>query len=199
MVNHYFFDNIKRFFSLNKTLVIFITTIFLLGGVTGVFCVLKSSNYFTIYSLKDFLLKEFLLNKISLFSFFFIKIIILSLLLFIIYLLSNTKIFPILFSIFLLYISFLMGVNSAIIFIIFPSMKGIIIFIPFFLYNLIFFFLICVFGFKMCGCNSQMSRFGNCYINGIQFKVISFFFFILSINLLLNVILYALIFNFLLI
>ncbi len=194
---HYFFDNLKRFFSLNKSLVFFIISIFLLGGITGVFCVVKSNSIFNILSIKDYALRLFLLDRISLFGYFFLKCLIILAVVFIIYFLSYFKFCGVLFTLLLIYLGFLLGVDTAIIIIVFPSLKGILISLLICLpIKIILFFFISVFAYKMISINCQISKYGNCYINGSQSKILLFVCLISIFIILVQTILLFILFNF---
>ena len=186
-----FFDNIKRFFSLNKKTVIIIFSVILICLFTGCFCTIKSGNEFELGEIQNFLLRKFFCNRISIFGFLFLNILFLFFTLFLIFCFSFLRGFSTFIIIsFLMYISFQTGVDACIIISCLGSIKGVIfaflILLPF---KIITLFLLFLFSTRLIFFNKQLSKYGNCYVRESEFKILLFFFIISSILLIIQIIL----------
>ena len=193
-----FVDSLKRFFSLNKKTLLIIFSVLLICVFTGIFCTVKMGQDFELNCIQNFLLNKFFCKKISVVGFLFLNLLFLFVLLFITYILSFTsKVGFILISIFLLYISFQLGVDITIIFINLGIIKGAIfgyiICLP---CQLISIFLFFVFSIKLISLNKQMCRFGNSFIKNNEIKIIFFFFIILSVLITIQSIMFFLLSKF---
>lgn len=182
MPKTYFFDNVKRFFLLNKTLLIWICVVILLGITTGIFCALKSNVELSLCNLQDFTLRNLFLCHYSYFAYIFIKTIILVLLLGCIFLISFLGFGSFLLFGLMLYLSYLLGIDIVVIVSIFGLLKGILLAIlGLFVWQIIIYFAIFIFGYKMICFNRQLKLYGNCLLHGYEFKVFLFFIILLSV------------------
>ncbi len=186
-----FFDNIKRFFSLNKKTALIVSSIILICLFTGFFCAVKTGNEFELSQIQNFLLRKYLSNNISVFVFLFLNILFLFLTLFLIFCLSFLRgISAFLVISFLIYISFQTGLDVCIILSCLGLIKGVIftflILLPFKFTTL---FLLFLFSLRLIFFNKQLSKYGNCYVREHEFKILLFFFIIISILLIIQIVL----------
>ena len=176
MNNTFFLDNIKRFFTLNKKLVIWSIIIILLGFVTGVFCALKSNVNLDFCYLQDFLLKNLLCNKYSFIGFAILKTLLFCLFLIAIFFISFFKIGTLLLLGAIVYLSFLLGVDVVVIVCCCGLLKGLILSIfCLFICQVLLFFILLLFGHKMICLNKQLKIYGNNLIHGCEFQIFLFF------------------------
>ena len=176
MKSSYFFDNIKRFFSLNKALIISIIIIIVLGFTTGIFCALKSDETLNLNFIQGFVLRNLLCKNYSTLGFILIKSFILLGFLFLVYFLSYLKFGYVLFIIGVLYFSFLMGIDICVIFTFFGVLKGLLIgILGFLIWQILILSFVLIFGFRMACFNRQMHIYGNCQIRGNELKILLFF------------------------
>lgn len=162
-----FFDNLKRFFKLNKTLVIIVCSLILLSFLTGFFCTIKLGQDFNLLNLQSFILKKLFTKKISFVGFFFLKSLVNILILTLIFFLSFFKVGQWFLILILGYLTYLLGIDSFILIKYLGFLKGAILFVicyipcQFLIFSVLYVFLI-----KLISVNKQISCYGNCFYNG---------------------------------
>lgn len=186
-------DSIRRFFSLNKALCFFILTIISFGIVTGIFCVIKSNNSINIQTMPFFLLKNILTGNKSFIFYFFTKLLLIFFIFLICFFLSFLKVGPFLTISVIFYISYLLGISCAILYYCMRlSLLLSIVIVP---YEILLLFLLGVCVFRFLKFNRQLSKYGNCYTRGKEFKILVFSFLICTIIILFETISLALLFK----
>lgn len=194
MNKHYFFDRLKRFFSLNKGLCIFILILLLLGFMTGVLCLVKSNMNIDFNLIQNFILRNFLLKKYSILTFTLLSIIISGIVLFLFFLASFVKFGKIIGIICGLFFAYLIGIDCAILFCASTGIFHILLGIIYPVFSLAILFLMLVFFFQMNNYCRQMTLFGNCSIRGDEFKVFLFFLILITcISIILGIVMAILI------
>lgn len=172
MSKYYFWDNVKLFCRLNKTLILSICCIICLGVLTGIFCVAKSACDIFFTHIQCFSLRCYFLHKMSLVGFLLLESLFVAICFVLIFLMSYLKCGKFLIIMLSMYISFRLGVTVAVLVCVLGVVKG-------FLFAILAVFVPCVFrlalylifGFRMCEFNKQFCLFGNSAIRGEEVKL----------------------------
>ena len=177
----YFKDNLRRFFSLNKWLMFFITTVFILGFLTGVLCTLKANVTIDLSFIQNYALRNILQNKWSHLSFVLVQIILCILLIVLLYIISFFKFSKIVFTIIFVYLSYILGIDCCVIIQSLFAIKGVLYDCVLFLCCGTTLFLIMIFSYKISYYNKDYCSFGNSLIWDKEFEILLFFMLIVSI------------------
>lgn len=177
MAGCYFWDNIKRFFCKNKTLIIWVFIIAILGITTGVFCVLKADIIIDCKLLQDFCLRNYFLHKYSFFAFIFIKILVYFALILVLFLLSFLRCGNIFGFLLGFYIGFLAGIDFVVLLNVCGILKGLLLGVLVVLICemalILFIILFCA---QMYARNKGMRCYGRSIMNGNELKIWGFYF-----------------------
>ena len=197
MINDgYFSDAIKRFFSLNKGLILLIVVVLTLGITTGIFCAVKSGETLTIDYIQGFVIRNFLDKRYSFLTYVFLRSIIFFVLLFLIYFLSYLRLGYVIFLVGAFYYGYRIGINVCVIISIYSLLKGVLVSIlGYFILEVFIVSILLIYGFRMLCYNRQMSLYGNCIIKGYELKITLFFFLLIFFAVLLQAIIMSLIFK----
>ncbi len=176
MNKYYFWDNVKIFLKVNKTLVISICCVICLGILTGVFCVAKTSTEVLIIHIQCFPLRCFFLHKMSLIGFLLLECLFVAICFALIFFMSYLRCCKFLVVALSLYLSFRLGITIAVLVCLLGVVKGL-------LYGLLAMLVPCgfrlvmyqVFGFRMCHFNKQLCIFGNSAIRGGELRLALWF------------------------
>lgn len=183
----YLSDGLRRFFSLNRRFILFISIIMLIGMLTGIFCSAKTSIIININFVQNIPLRLIILNELSLIGFIFLSSVFIFILLFLIFFLSFFKFGAFFIFCILAYLCYVFGVDVTVVFISFGSLKGIFISIvgilPF--YSMMY-FIIFIYSFHLIGFNKQFSICANGDIKRYEFRILLSYFFILFILIVLQ-------------
>ena len=181
MANGYFFDNLKRFFALNKGLLLTILVIFLIGFITGIFCTIKSNVEINLTYLQNIPLKLLLTKKMSTFGFIFCEVGICFVLLFSAFLLSFTKLSKVIFVLIFIFLSYILGIDLSVIVTSWGVVRGIVYAIVCFIFGALNIFLLMIFSFKMSIFNRERCLYGTSVLKGGEGQMmLSFFVFIVG-------------------
>lgn len=187
MASGYFFDNLKRFFTLNKKLVWVIFLLALVGILTGVFCSLKVTSLYTLTMLRDMALKQFFLKKVGGVGYILLKILSVVALLFVIYFLSFFKFGRFLFWLVMGLLAYFIGIDCVILIKVFGGIRGTVFaFVCVVPFSVSVMFLLFVFGLKLGDFNRQMCAFGNSCSKNQEFKLLLFFVLLISLVIILQ-------------
>ncbi len=172
MSKYYFWDNVKLFFRLNKALILSICCIILVGVLTGVFCVAKSSSEIFLTHIQCFPLRSYFLHKMSLVGFLLLESLFVVICFILIFLMSYLKCGKFLMVLLSMYISFRLGVTVAVLVCVMGALKGLLLAILAVLIPCAFrLVMYLIFGFRMCEFNKQFCIFGNSAIRGEEVKL----------------------------
>ena len=182
MKKQYLLDDIRRYISLNKTTIIVISIIFLLGVMTGVFSCLKSNINIDISFIQNYFLRLLLLRKTSIIVFVLTEILVIGLLLLIFYFLSFFKLSQLLSIALCLYFSYIVGIDICVIFITLSGLAKILISLIYLIFSFASIFLLLYFYFRLSQYNRELKFCFNSHIiqNGLKMLLT---FFILSLVL----------------
>jgi len=200
-LSYYAKQKAKKYISLNKFLLLFLGVIFLVALITGIFTGIKGSDNISISNINDKTLIKFFKSDTGPFSFFITRVAKYLLTLLFIFVCGKLKFcFPLL-AIFIAYMSYSLGLNSAVFIILFGlsgTINAIIVIIPI---NVL---VLAVYIFASCVAikNSQMiKKYGICLFDGKMLCKWLWFLAVLVVitlveTLLINVFSSAFIFNF---
>lgn len=167
-----FFDNLKRFFTLNKTIIIFICSFIILGFITGVFTTLKLGQEFSLNLLQNIALKKFLLNDCGFFGFLFLSLLFCFVYIVVSFFLSYFKIGKIFLILFYIYLAYLVGIDFIIIIKCLGSIKGFLFALfGYLIWRFLFLFLLFLFALKLSYYNKQLCCYGRCSISDVSKKL----------------------------
>ena len=168
-----FFDNLKRFFTLNKGLVLFISLLVLLGFLTGIFTTLKLGQDFSLSLIQNIALKKFLLKDCGFFGFLFLSLLFCLIYVVVCFFLSFFKVGRITAILFFLYLSYLVGIDFIVIIKCLGTFRGILFaLLGYLVWRFFMLFLLCLFIFKAAYYNRQLSCYGRCSITDVSKKLI---------------------------
>ena len=164
MSNSCFKDNIKRFFTLNKWLILFIITLFFVGFLTGVFCTLKTSVKIDISFLQFFSLRNLLELKWSHLGFTLVQIMLCAIFILILYVLSFFRVSRLIFTVIFIYLSYILGIDCCVILTCFSALKGFLYALLLFITGFAILFLLMIYSYKISFFNRDYCLFGNSFI-----------------------------------
>lgn len=163
-----FIDKLKYFFQTRKKVVLTLFIIFLFAFLLGLFCVIKSNN-FSLNKIPDLALKLFL-TKFNIFLFILIKIFIVLLSLFLLYLLTFIKPGRILILLIYFYFSICEGVTFGLVIKNFCFLPGLLLGIIYLIFETILNFILFFFLINNCNFNKYYSKCVSCSIKKERFK-----------------------------
>ena len=181
MSNSCFKDNIKRFFTLNKWLILFIITLFFVGFLTGVFCTLKTSVKIDISFLQFFALRNLLELKWSHLGFTLVQIMLCAIFILILYVLSFFRVSRLIFTIIFIYLSYILGIDCCVILTCFSALKGCLYALLLFITGFAILFLLMIYSYKISFFNRDYCLFGNSFIRNKEFEILLFFMLLVTI------------------
>ena len=203
----YFEDGLRRFFSVNKKIIIAIFLVMFAGVITGIFCTTNANVQINIYYIQNFPLRLFLLHKLSVIAYIFLEALLFFFAIILIYFLSFFNFvrffvfflfyffsffyFGRFFVFFLLaYFCYVFGVDVSVIFVVFCGIKGVFLcifcIIPF-QFSMIFIFFL--FSLRQVCINKNLSACGNTLAKKFEFSVLLNYFLILSMLIIFEAIL----------
>ena len=178
-----YYDNLKRFFSLNKSLLFSIFLIFLLGLITGIFCTIKTNVFINLSYIQNPPLKLLLLKRLSVFGFVFCEIIIYFLFLLGGFLLSFNKFSKIIFVAIFIFLSYILGIDLSVMVVCFGLLKGLIYGVICFIFGEFLLFLLMIFCFKMAIFNREKCIYGTSILKGREGNMFLTFLLLICITL----------------
>ena len=181
MSNSCFKDNIKRFFTLNKWLFLFIITLFFVGFLTGVLCALKTSVKIDISFLQLFALRNLLELKWSHLGFTLVQIMLCAIFVFILYVLSFFRVSRLIFTIIFIYLSYILGIDCCVILTCFSALKGLLYAVILFISGFAILFLLMIYSYKISFFNRDYCLFGNSFVKNKELEILLFFMLLVTI------------------
>lgn len=181
MSNSCFKDNIKRFFTLNKWLILFIITLFFVGFLTGVLCALKTSVKIDISFLQFFALRNLLELKWSHLGFTLVQIMLCAIFILILYVLSFFRVSRLIFTIIFIYLSYILGIDCCVILTCFSALKGFLYAVILFISGFAILFLLMIYSYKISFFNRDYCLFGNSFVKNKELEILLFFMLLVTI------------------
>ena len=181
MSNSCFKDNIKRFFTLNKWLFLFIITLFFVGFLTGVLCALKTSVKIDISFLQFFALRNLLELKWSHLGFTLVQIMLCVIFILILYVLSFFRVSRLIFTIIFIYLSYILGIDCCVILTCFSALKGLLYAVILFISGFAILFLLMIYSYKISFFNRDYCLFGNSFVKNKELEILLFFMLLVTI------------------
>ena len=181
MSNSCFKDNIKRFFTLNKWLILFIITLFFVGFLTGVLCALKTSIKIDISFLQLFALRNLLELKWSHLGFTLVQIMLCAIFVLILYVLSFFRVSRLIFTIIFIYLSYILGIDCCVILTCFSTLKGFLYAVILFISGFAILFLLMIYSYKISFFNRDYCLFGNSFVKNKELEILLFFMLLVTI------------------
>ena len=181
MSNSCFKDNIKRFFTLNKWLILFIITLFFVGFLTGVLCALKTSIKIDISFLQLFALRNLLELKWSHLGFTLVQIMLCAIFVLILYVLSFFRVSRLIFTIIFIYLSYILGIDCCVILTCFSALKGFLYAVILFISGFAILFLLMIYSYKISFFNRDYCLFGNSFVKNKELEILLFFMLLVTI------------------
>ena len=181
MSNSCFKDNIKRFFALNKWLILFIITLFFVVFLTGVLCALKTSIKIDISFLQLFALRNLLELKWSHLGFTLVQIMLCAIFVFILYVLSFFRVSRLIFTIIFIYLSYILGIDCCVILTCFSALKGFLYAVILFISGFAILFLLMIYSYKISFFNRDYCLFGNSFVKNKELEILLFFMLLVTI------------------
>ncbi len=176
MADRVVLDNIKRFFYRNKMLVVATLTLVVLGLATGVLCTLKTNSTLDLGFLQDFCLKNYFLQKYSIFAFIFIKFVVILGLFVLMFLLSFIKIGNVLSLLLCFYLGFLTGIDGVVLVCFFGAIKGLLLaLLVVALWQILLIVSLVFFAMQMSQRNRGMRCYGKSTMSGIEIRLCLFY------------------------
>lgn len=181
MSNSCFKDNIKRFFTLNKWLILFIITLFFVGFLTGVLCALKTSIKIDISFLQLFALRNLLELKWSHLGFTLVQIMLCAIFVLILYVLSFFRVSRLILTIIFIYLSYILGIDCCVILTCFSTLKGFLYAVILFISGFAILFLLMIYSYKISFFNRDYCLFGNSFVKNKELEILLFFMLLVTI------------------
>ena len=194
MAGNFFCDNIKKYFFRNKTLIFWFATMVFLAFIVGVFCTLNSNKVLDINFIQDFCLKQFFLQKYSIFGFVSIKILLVFAIFIALFMLSFLKIGNLFAMLFCCYLGFLIGIDCCVVVVSFGLFKGLLLSIfIIFICEVSLVFLLIFFSTQMHYKNNGIRCYGKSILSGDEGRVYLFYLLLATSIIVLQGILLAII------
>lgn len=155
----------KKYVAYNKYLLIFLAFIFIVGLVTGIFTGIKGSDNISISNINDKTLLKFFKRDVGPFSFFITRVAKYIFAIVLIFICGKTKFCAPILCCFIAFMSYSLGLNSAVFMILFGlggTINAIIVIIPIRICVLGVYIVMCCFAIKS---SSLLKKYGSCYFD----------------------------------